>query len=101
MNTNRCGARTQAPCRSFCVQIALLCANNEDWKDLCNRIECPPPDGYECIPGPYEQPESQECNMYNIESDLTGSGTTAMLNSSPWFIILCMTLLIIGVRRGV
>ncbi len=100
MNTNRCNACTHPPCRSFCIQIALLCANNEDWKDLCNHIECPPSAGYSCIPGPYKQPESQECAMYNTPYDLRSTGTSAMRNSS-WLVILCMTILIIGIRKGV
>ncbi len=99
MNTNRCSARTHPPCRSYCIQIAILCANNENWKELCNHIECPPPSVYSCIPGPYEQPESEECAMYNIHSDLRSRGPLVACTSS-WVIIFC-TLLIIGIRRGV
>ncbi len=101
MNINRCGASVQPPCRSFCIQIALLCANNEVWKSLCNRIECPPPDGYGCIQGPYEQPVSEECAMYDTHSDLRSKGTPSMCSNNSWLVMLCMTLLMTYIRRGI
>merc|ERR1719392_620584 len=32
------------PCRSHCLQVANICANNLDWKELCGTIPCPPED---------------------------------------------------------
>jgi hypothetical protein len=64
MYTNRCGSRGQVPpCRSFCVQVAELCANNEDYVHLCEPIDCPPT-ADTCKPGPYEQPQSEKCLFY-------------------------------------
>ena len=40
------------PCRSHCLQIANICANNLDWKELCSSIPCPPRDTT-CDTGPY------------------------------------------------
>ena len=39
---NRCnnGGQAVKPCRSFCVQVGLVCANNEDWMNLCYDIPC-------------------------------------------------------------
>lgn len=39
------------PCRSFCVQIAEVCANEYDFLDICNNILCPPTED-ECTPDP-------------------------------------------------
>mmetsp|Transcript_6088 Transcript_6088/g.9189 ORF Transcript_6088/g.9189 Transcript_6088/m.9189 type:complete len:258 (-) Transcript_6088:156-929(-) len=39
------------PCRSFCVQIAEVCANQADFMDICGFIECPPTED-ECTPDP-------------------------------------------------
>ena len=30
------------PCRSFCVQVADICANDPDFVNLCYNIQCPP-----------------------------------------------------------
>lgn len=39
------------PCRSFCVQIAEVCANSADFLHMCNYIACPPTED-ECTPDP-------------------------------------------------
>ena len=39
------------PCRSFCVQIAEICATQAEFVDLCYNIQCPPT-GDECSPDP-------------------------------------------------
>lgn len=39
------------PCRSFCVQIADICANDPDFVNLCYNIKCPPTED-ECSPDP-------------------------------------------------
>ncbi len=39
------------PCKSFCVQIASVCANDPDFFiQTCNNIKCPPTQD-ECTPG--------------------------------------------------
>ena len=44
---NRCnnGGQAAKPCRGFCVQVGLVCANNEDWMNLCYDIPCSAGDG--------------------------------------------------------
>lgn len=39
------------PCRSFCTQIALYCANEYDFINLCWEIACPPTEN-QCTPDP-------------------------------------------------
>ena len=39
------------PCRSFCVQVADICANDPDFVNLCYNIQCPPTED-ECSPDP-------------------------------------------------
>lgn len=39
------------PCRSFCVQIAQVCANDETYLQLCLDIACPPT-SVQCQPDP-------------------------------------------------
>lgn len=39
------------PCKSFCVQIATVCANDPDYFiQTCNEIKCPPTQD-QCTPG--------------------------------------------------
>jgi hypothetical protein len=41
------------PCKSFCVQIATVCANDPDYFiQTCNGIKCPPTQD-QCTPGKY------------------------------------------------
>lgn len=39
------------PCRSFCVQVASLCANDHNFLQLCSNIACPPTES-SCTPDP-------------------------------------------------
>jgi hypothetical protein len=40
------------PCKSFCVQIAEVCANDPlFFIQTCEQIVCPPPVGVECTSG--------------------------------------------------
>lgn len=39
------------PCRSFCVQVATVCANDPLFLQLCGQIKCPPKQD-ECTPNP-------------------------------------------------
>jgi len=49
MYTDRCYNTTNAPrtpCRSFCVDVAMTCANDPfDWVNLCHNIACPMAEG--------------------------------------------------------
>jgi hypothetical protein len=46
---DRCFNTTDAPrkpCRSFCVDVGLTCANDPfNWINLCHNIECPTKEG--------------------------------------------------------
>ena len=51
--TNNCkekGDILVPPCRSYCTQVAIQCANNLEYADLCKKIECPPVEE-QCTPG--------------------------------------------------
>lgn len=39
------------PCRSFCVQVATVCANDPLFLQLCEQIACPPKED-DCSPNP-------------------------------------------------
>jgi len=41
----------KAPCRSFCVQVATICANDPTFIQLCEGIKCPPTEDV-CQPDP-------------------------------------------------
>merc|ERR1712070_1096843 len=49
---NRCSISGDPvrPCRSFCVQVGMVCANNVEWLKTCENVRCPPKDGT-CSPG--------------------------------------------------
>lgn len=66
---NRCsnGLSVYKPCRSFCVQVGMMCANNPDWLDLCYNIMCPPVGTPDCEPGPVVVTDF-ECVVYQYES---------------------------------
>merc|ERR1711998_361415 len=41
------------PCKSFCVMVAVTCANSIAWHTLCQDLKCPP-EGEFCLPySPY------------------------------------------------
>lgn len=66
---NRCANYGEVmPCRSFCVQVGMMCANNPDWLDLCYNIECPPEAWTDCYPGPVGVTDF-ECIVYQYESE--------------------------------
>jgi len=55
--TNRCdsegGDTLVPPCRSYCTQVAIQCANSLEYMELCKNIACPPLDDT-CRAGPFE-----------------------------------------------
>ncbi len=40
------------PCRSFCIQVATVCANAPEFIQTCDEIKCPQIDGT-CTPGEF------------------------------------------------
>lgn len=82
MYDNRCIGIQQSvepplqPCRSMCVQLAITCANNPDYKDLCASIPCGVENGIisgvDCEPGfNYQEVNPfDECLVYEY-GDLT------------------------------
>lgn len=73
--SNGCGVLAQKPpCRSYCVQVAEICANSMEWKALCADIPCPPT-GTDCMPGPYEQSVPDACLLYEYNSPFQGAGS--------------------------
>lgn len=58
------------PCRSFCVQVAEVCANDPKFMQLCGSIECPPMED-SCTPDPMIEGQVLAANIgcdmpYNI-----------------------------------
>eukprot|EP01032_Pedospumella_encystans_P017707 gene17706-20171_t len=52
----------KAPCRSFCVQVATVCANDPTFIHTCNRIRCPPSEG-SCESDPVVNGQSLSANL--------------------------------------
>jgi len=55
------------PCRSFCTQVAQLCAQHDTWIQNCELIACPPIDE-DCTPGPFDVSPDQACLIRSIEA---------------------------------
>lgn len=51
------------PCRSYCAQIAVQCANSLDYMDLCLGIACPPTEE-DCEPGPEADTTQRGCYVW-------------------------------------
>lgn len=53
------------PCRSFCIQLATVCANNPDYVEICENIECNSLDDIgideTCQKGQGQMPPGEEC----------------------------------------
>ena len=66
---DRCYNETMAPrkpCRDFCVDLALTCANRDDWINLCHNIGCPQPRG-RCTRGPLNV-TGHDCYIFKYTS---------------------------------
>ncbi|KAJ1445663.1 hypothetical protein M885DRAFT_549221 [Pelagophyceae sp. CCMP2097] len=66
---NRCDDRGKVrvrPCRTYCTQIAIQCANSLEYMELCTNILCPPIEEL-CTPGPSEAGNSA-CNIYRYQT---------------------------------
>lgn len=98
MYDNRCVGIEQSvdpplqPCRSMCVQLAITCANNPDYKDLCNNLPCGVDNGVisgvDCKLGNnYQQVDpAEECFVFSYE-DLTADLYNGVSTTSPSLII--------------
>ena len=67
---NRCdnkGKTMKPPCRSYCTQVAIQCANNLEYMELCANILCPPYEE-ECTPGPYAELGDYACSIYRYQT---------------------------------
>lgn len=58
------------PCRSFCVQVAEICANDPDFMQLCSNVPCEDDeaDG-SCNPSPF-MPRPSDPNAFQQPTDL-------------------------------
>jgi hypothetical protein len=88
------------PCRSFCVQVSLVCAQNKEFGQLCGNIACPPEEE-ECTPDPTV--DEQKLNMglgcelpYDLNPyvRIRGSASKKIMNADSYkFITFTLTLL--------
>ena len=75
--SNNCkdkGSVLVPPCRSYCTQVAIQCANNLEYQELCKKIECPPTEEL-CTPGLYEVGQFA-CNIYRYNTPAESSAAT-------------------------
>ena len=87
---NRCkekGETLVPPCRSYCTQVAIQCANNLEYEQICKRIPCPPVEEV-CTPGPYEAVGLKGCNVYRYNSMEQPWYTGAKGGAAPGFLLL-------------
>ena len=80
------GVFTVHPCRSFCTQVAIQCANNLEYGELCKGIACQAPSiGIDetCTPGPYDDVGVFGCDVYryNTPSVNAAAGVRASLGA--------------------
>ncbi|KAH8043923.1 hypothetical protein JL722_14945 [Aureococcus anophagefferens] len=61
-NCKEKGAVLVPPCRSYCTQVSIQCANNLEYADLCKKIACPPTDEF-CTPGRYDVGTGFACSV--------------------------------------
>lgn len=66
-NCKEKGAVLVPPCRSYCTQVSIQCANNLEYADLCKKIACPPTDEF-CTPGRYDVGTGFACSVYRYNT---------------------------------
>lgn len=64
------------PCRPFCVQVAIQCANSLEYQKLCEDITCPPIEET-CMPEPRSvatvvRSKSTACEVYRYSTQISG-----------------------------
>ncbi len=90
------------PCRSFCVQVAEVCANDHHFLQLCHDIACPP-SGMDCESDPsidvdgvlYPLDADLGCDL-PYEIDPYGVGENAAPISRPSPLLLIVSTLMLG-----
>ncbi len=92
------------PCRSFCVQIAEVCANDYNYfLNICWEISCPPTETY-CTPDPYIGAQVVSagigCQMPFYDNpyakSAAGPKSTRNIDIGKWFVVF-LTIFVIGV----
>ena len=90
------------PCRSFCVQVAEVCANDHHFLQLCHDIDCPPY-GMDCESDPaidvggilIPLDADLGCDL-PYELDPYGIGENAAAIARPNHILLALTTLVVA-----
>ena len=95
-NCDREGDALVPPCRSYCTQVAIQCANSLEYMDLCVNIACPPLDDA-CTPGPVEVGEFG-CNIVRFRSP-SDSATRPLLTNNAILLLTTSTLLLLVFAR--
>ena len=89
------------PCRSFCIQVADICASDPGFIDLCTNIACPPTED-QCTPGYLEMILSflLISRTYSTRFSITIQTLTLVAKLSPLvLVVLChirKTLIMLG-----
>ena len=88
------------PCRSFCVQISLVCANSKEFGQLCANIACPPEEE-ECTPDPTV--DEQKLNMglgcelpYDLNPYVRIRGSASQLMNANNYYLVTMLLAVLS-----
>ena len=91
------------PCRSFCVQVADVCATDPMFMQLCNNIKCPPMED-SCTPDPTVQGQVLAANIgcdmpYDIDPYFKKNSASSeyfFLRSLPVMVAcMCVSLLVL------
>jgi len=86
------------PCRSFCVQIATICANDPNFVQLCEQIECPPFEDV-CTPDPKLDNQVLAANLgcdlpYDIDPYFNANSAPAGYRTQTQTLCLLLSLLL-------
>lgn len=82
------------PCRSFCVQVAEVCASDPKFMQLCYNIACPPMED-SCTPDPMVEGQVLAANIgcdmpYEINPYFKKNGASVQISSSIGMILLAL-----------
>ena len=95
------------PCRSFCAQVAEVCANDHHFLQLCGDIACPPAEQecekdptimFEGDPRPLEA--KWECDM-PYQEDPYGKGVNTGSIARPSSLVLALSSVILALGIAV
>jgi hypothetical protein len=93
------------PCRSFCVQVAEVCASDGKFMQLCNNIKCPPMEDA-CTPDPMVEGQVLAANIgcdmpYNINPYFKKNSASGKYSSPKILLIVHALVLLIGTAYGI